>query len=216
MWMKGTEPIGLAFGLCVLVSVIAFVILGGTGKKVLCAILGTVAGMGLAALFGHIAQKICRITGYSVYESNNAIADLVNLQDMDFPLHINGLLTAGIIISSLGAVMDVAMSLSSSIGELKSVNPGLTTGKLWKSAMNIGRDMVGTMTNTLILAFVGSSLVTVIRIWTQGPSARMLLTSGYLSVELISALASSVGVVLTVPLAAGIGAAFFGGKRKKL
>ena len=210
MWMKGAEPIGLAFGLCVLVSVMSFVILGGTGKKVLCAIMGTVAGMGLAALFGKLAQDICRINGYSTYESNTAIADLVNLQDQDFPLHINGLITAGIIISSLGAVMDVAMSLSSSISELKAVNPDLKFGGLWRSAMNIGRDMVGTMTNTLILAFVGSSLIMVIRLWSQGPSYRLLLSSQYLATELIPAIASSIGVILAVPLTALFGALLFG------
>ena len=210
MWMKGADPVALAFGLCVLVSVISFIILGGTSRKIICAILGTVAGMGLAALFGHIAQSILRIDGYSVYEADNAIADLVNLQDLDFPLHISGLITAGVIISSLGAVMDVAMSLSSSISELKAVNPELRIWGLWRSAMNIGRDMVGTMTNTLILAFVGSSLITVIRLWSQGPSYRLLMSSEYLSVELIPAVASSVGVILAVPLTALIGAVLFG------
>ncbi|MBO4290032.1 MAG: YibE/F family protein [Lachnospiraceae bacterium] len=214
MWMKGADPIPLAFWLCVLVSVMSFVILGGTGKKVLCAVLGTVAGMGLAALFGIIAQKICRINGYSVYESNTAVADLVNLQDQDFPLHIAGLITAGIIISSLGAVMDVAMSLASSISELKAVNPELKVGGLWRSAMNIGRDMVGTMTNTLILAFVGSSLIMVIRLWSQGPSRRLLLSSQYLATEMIPAVASSIGVILAVPLTAVIGALLFGAAPK--
>ena len=78
--------------------------------------------------------------------------------------------------------------------------------------MNIGRDMVGTMTNTLILAFVGTGLVTVIRLWAQGPTWRMLLTSAYFSVELISAVSSSIGVILAVPLTALIAAFFFGKK----
>jgi uncharacterized membrane protein len=101
------------------------------------------------------------------------------------------------------------MSLSSAIRELKQVNPELSRGALFRSAMNIGRDMVGTMTNTLILAFVGSSLVTVIRLWMQGPSARVLLSSAYFAVELIQAVSSSIGVILTVPLTAVIGAVFF-------
>jgi uncharacterized membrane protein len=111
--------------------------------------------------------------------------------------------------------MDVAMSLSSAVAELKQVTPGLGRRALWRSAMNIGRDMVGTITNTLILALVGSSLVTVLRLWAQGPTWRMLLTSGYFAVELISAVASSIGVILAVPLAAGIGAALFGMKNKE-
>ena len=216
LWIQGWAPVPLALGLCALVTVLSFVLLGGLSRKTLCAILATLAGVGMAAVFGALAQRLCRVTSYTMYDVNSEIAELVNLQTRGWPVRIHGILTAGILIASLGAVMDVAMSLSSALGELKTVNPALGPKELWRSGMNIGRDMVGTMTNTLILAFVGSSLVTVIRLWTQGPSARMLLTSGYLSVELISALASSLGVVLTVPVTAGIGAVFFGGKSKKV
>ena len=212
MWMKGSAPLPLAMGLCALVTVMSFVILGGTSKKILCAVLATLAGVALAALFGALAQSLCRITSFNLYDVNGEIADLVNLQSRNYPVRIHGLLTAGILIASLGAVMDVAMSLSSAVAELKQVNPELGRRELWRSGMNIGRDMVGTMTNTLILALVGSSLVTVIRLWAQGPTWRMLLTSGYFAVELISAVASSIGVILAVPLAAGIGALLFGKK----
>ena len=212
MWMKGSAPLPLAMGLCALVTVMSFVILGGTSKKILCAVLATLAGVGLAAGFGALAQSLCRITSFNLYDVNGEIADLVNLQSRNYPVRIHGLLTAGILIASLGAVMDVAMSLSSAVAELKQVNPELGRRELWRSGMNIGRDMVGTMTNTLILALVGSSLVTVIRLWAQGPTWRMLLTSGYFAVELISAVASSIGVILAVPLAAGIGALLFGKK----
>ena len=100
------------------------------------------------------------------------------------------------------------------MGELKAVNPGLRTGELWRSGMRIGRDMVGTMTNTLILAFAGTSLVTLIRLWAQGPSYRMLLSSRFLAVELISALSSSIGVILAVPLTALISALLNGRVRE--
>ncbi len=212
MWMKGSAPLPLAMGLCALVTVMSFVILGGTSKKILCAVLATLAGVALAALFGALVQSLCRITSFNLYDVNGEIADLVNLQSRNYPVRIHGLLTAGILIASLGAVMDVAMSLSSAVAELKQVNPELGRRELWRSGMNIGRDMVGTMTNTLILALVGSSLVTVIRLWAQGPTWRMLLSSGYFAVELISAVASSIGVILAVPLAAGIGALLFGKK----
>jgi uncharacterized membrane protein len=209
MWMKGADPLWLAMGICALVTVMSFVILGGVSKKILCAILATLAGVGLAAAFGAVAQSLCRITSYNLYDVNGEIADLVNLQTRNYPVRVHGILTAGILIASLGAVMDVAMSLSSAVAELKAVDPDLSRRELLRSGMNIGRDMVGTMTNTLILAFVGTSLVTVIRLWAQGPSWRMLLTSGYFAVELISALSSSIGVVLAVPLTALIASALF-------
>ena len=210
LWMKGAEPVPLAFGLCVLVSVMSFTILGGVSRKTVCAVLGTVAGMGLAALFSFLAQRICKIDSYALYDAGRDFVDLANLQQRGYDLHLQGLLSAGIIIASLGAVMDVAMSLSSAVSELKTVNQSLGFAGLWRSGMRIGRDMVGTMTNTLILAFVGSSLVLVLRLWSQGPSYIRLISSRYLSVELISALSSSIGVILAVPLTALIGAAFFG------
>ncbi len=211
--MKGADPLVLAFGLCVFVSVVSFVILGGVRRKTLCAILGTVAGMGLAALFGELAQRLCRITSYSMYSTDSLLDEFKNIQLQGIPLHIHGLLTAGIIISSLGAVMDVAMSLSSAIQELKSVNPGLGRGRLWRSAMNIGKDMVGTMTNTLILAFVGSSLIMLIYLWSLDLTARQLLTSSFFAVEVISSLSSSIGVILAVPLTALFGSVLYGGGR---
>ena len=210
LWMKGADPVWLALGLCALVSVMSFVILSGCSRKTLCAVLATLAGVGLAALFGALAQRICRVTSFGLYDVNGEIAELVNLQTRGFPVRVHGILTAGILIASLGAVMDVAMSLSSAAAELKRVNPEMRRGALWRSGMNIGRDMVGTMTNTLILAFVGTSLVTVIRLWAQGPTWRMLLCSTYFSVELIAAVSSSIGVILAVPLTALIAAALYG------
>lgn len=212
LWLKGAQPVPLAFGLCVLVAVMSFLILGGTSKKIVCAILGTVAGMALAAAFSALTQSILRIDSYAMYDAGSDFADLANFQQRGFGVHLDGLLTAGIIISSLGAVMDVAMSLSSAVGELRAVNPSLNWKDLWKSGMHIGRDMVGTMTNTLILAFVGSSLVLVIRLWMQGASYLSLTSSRYLSVELVSALSASIGVILAVPLTAIIGAVLFGKK----
>ena len=214
LWMKGAHPVWLALGLCALVTVMSFVILGGVSKKILCAIAATLAGVGLAALFGALAQRLCRVTSFSLYDVNGEIADLVNLQSRNYTVRVHGILTAGILIASLGAVMDVAMSLSSAMAELKTVNPALSRGSLFRSGMNVGRDMVGTMTNTLILAFVGTSLVTVIRLWAQGPTWRMLLSSNYFAVELISALSSSIGVVLAVPLTAMICSLVYGSRAK--
>lgn len=208
--MKGTPMVPTAFFLCVYVSVVCFVILGGVSKKTVCAILGTVAGVALAAVFSEIAQLLAKVNSYNMYDLNGEIEEFKNMQLQGIPLHITGILTAGVIISALGAVMDVAMSLSSAQSELKAVNPAMTFKDLWKSGMNIGRDMVGTMTNTLILAFVGSSLVLVIWMWSLHLSFHQLVSSPFLSLELISALSSSIGVILAVPLTAFIGALFYG------
>ena len=93
------------------------------------------------------------------------IRDRLQIKQGQDPMHslqLGDLLVGGIVIAALGAVNDVAMSISSAMNELVAVNPALTRRQLLRSGMNIGRDMVGTMTNTLILALVGSSLVLMI------------------------------------------------------
>lgn len=213
--MKGAPMIPTSFLICVYVAIVSFVILGGVTKKTVCAFLGTFAGMALAAIFGEIAQGIAKINSYNMYDVNSLIEEFKNIQMQGIPLHITGVISAGIIIASLGAVMDVAMSLSSSISELKAVNPELGFRQLWKSGMNIGRDMVGTMTNTLILAFIGGDLVLMIWLWSLDLSLYQLLSSAFLSVELVSALSSSIGVILAVPLTALVAAAMHAKKSKK-
>lgn len=207
--LLGWPTIPTTFLICVLVTAATFVILGGVDKKTICACLGTLAGIALATAFGMMAQSWLRIDGY---RQEYAEALLQLRQTGESGIGITGLVTAGVIVSALGAVMDVAMSISSAIQELTRVNDGLTAKELMKSGMNIGRDMVGTMTNTLILAILGSGLTLVVYIYSLGLQPWQLLSSPYMSLEAISAVASSIGVMLAVPFTAGICAAAFGRK----
>lgn len=207
--MKGWQPIPTAFLLCSLVAIACFVILGGCSRKIACACMGTVAGMALAMLFGILAQKLLHIDGLRATDAEA----LLQLRQTGTPVHIRGLLVAGVIISALGAVMDVAMSVSSAIGELKAVNPELTARALWRSGMNIGRDMVGTMTNTLILAILGSSTVLILYLYSLDLSWHQLMSSSYIGIEIISSVSSAIGVILAVPLTALASALLYGKKR---
>ena len=207
--LAGWPTIPTTFLISVLVTAATFVILGGVDKKTVCACLGTLAGIALATVFGLMAQSLLRIDGY---RQEYAEALLQLRQTEESMIGITGLVTAGVIVSALGAVMDVAMSISSAIRELTRVNPDLTAGDLMKSGMNIGRDMVGTMTNTLILAILGSGLTLVVYIYSLGLQPWQLLSSSYMSLEAISAVASSIGVMLAVPLTAAICAVSFGKK----
>ena len=207
--LRGWPTIPTTFLISVLVTAATFVILGGVDKKTVCACLGTLAGIALATLFGLMAQNWLRIDGY---RQEYAEALLQLRQTEESMIGITGLVTAGVIVSALGAVMDVAMSISSAIRELTRVNDSLTAKELFKSGMNIGRDMVGTMTNTLILAILGSGLTLVVYIYSLGLQPWQLLSSSYMSLEAISAVASSIGVMLAVPLTAAICAISFGKK----
>ena len=207
--LAGWPTIPTTFLISVLVTAATFVILGGVDKKTVCACLGTLAGIALATVFGLMAQSLLRIDGY---RQEYAEALLQLRQTGERMIGITGLVTAGVIVSALGAVMDVAMSIASAIRELTRVNASLTAKELFKSGMNIGRDMVGTMTNTLILAILGSGLTLVVYIYSLGLQPWQLLSSSYMSLEAISAVASSIGVMLAVPLTAAICALSFGKK----
>ena len=114
---------------------------------------------------------------------------------------VDNLLTAGILIASMGAVMDTCMSIVSSLFELKAQNPSMTTKQLLQSGMNIGKDIMGTMTNTLILAFVGSSINLVLIYYMYCMPAISLLNTDFIIVEIVKGIISSMAVVLSIPVA---------------
>jgi uncharacterized membrane protein len=207
--MKGAPTLPTTFLLCVYVAAVSFTVLGGVEKKTVCAWLGTVAGMALALVFALLAQKLLRIDGLRSAD----VEPLLQLRQTGTPIGLRGLLAAGVILSSLGAVMDVAMSLSSALAEVHAADKALDAKALFRSGMNIGRDMVGTMTNTLILAFLGSGLVLTLYLYSLGLSPHMLMSSAYLSWELVGGISSSVGVILSVPITAAIAAGAYGTKK---
>lgn len=216
--LGGAPTLPTILALCAFVTVVEFVILGGVNRKTVCAILGTISGVAFAMLFGQLACKLLRINGFQMYSAEPHIEALLQIKQGQPPLsslQIGDLLVGGILIAALGAVNDVAMSISSAMNELIAVNPELSRKELFKSGMNIGRDMVGTMTNTLILALVGSSLVLMIYLASLEPSFRQLMSSTFFSVEMVQALASSAGVILAVPLSVVIGMVLFGTHKKK-
>ena len=212
----GAPTIPTILTMCAYVTVVDFVILDGVNKKTLCAIIGTVSGVVIAAVFGEIACRIMRINGYKTYEVDSTIEALLQIkqgQPVTSSIQLGDLLVGGILIASLGAVNDVAMSISSAMKELITVNPNLTRRELIRSGLTIGRDMVGTMTNTLILAFVGSGLIMMIYLVSLEPSYQQLMSTAYLAVEVVQGVASSVGVILAVPLSVLAGALLFGHRK---
>ena len=204
--MKGAPTIPTVFLTCVFVAAFSFTVMSGYNKKSISAFLGTVAGVAAALLFAVIVQYILRINGLR----EEYVEPLMQLNNTGMHIGLKGLLSAGVIISSLGAVMDVTMGLSSSISELHDTDASLSFKQLFISGMNIGKDMVGTMTNTLILAFLGGGFVLILYLYSLNLGRYQLLSSAYLSIELISALASSVGAILSVPITAFIAARIFG------
>jgi uncharacterized membrane protein len=209
--LKGAPTLPTVFLVCAYVAIVSFTILGGVRRKSIRAAVGTVAGMAAALLFALLAQKLTKIDGLRIAD----IQPILQLRQTGTPIGLKGLLAAGIVVSALGAVMDVAMSIASSLEEVHAANRSLGFRELFRSGMNIGRDMVGTMTNTLILAFLGSSFVLILYLYSLSLQRWQLLTSAYVAIEVISGVASSTGMILAIPLTALISSTLITRKKRK-
>ena len=195
--LRGVPSIPAAVAISALTAAASLLMLTGFSRKTLCAGLGCVCGVTSAGLFAWVFSQITPISGFNMAEAE----DLV-LRAYDAPLQIRGLLISGILIAALGAVMDVAMSISSACWELTEVDPSISAGQLFRSGMNIGRDAMGTMANTLILAFAGASLNVLLLFQVYGYPLIQIINSDTMAIELIQSVAGSVGIILTVPLVA--------------
>lgn len=207
MIYKGNSPILSAVIVVALTTIATMYLVGGATKKTIAAIAGTVSGVLISALFALLFCKMTEITGYNVSD----IEDLVYVQDQT-KIQIGQLLFAGILIAALGAVMDVAMSISSTIEEISIQNADLTVKELFFSGMHVGKDMMGTMSNTLILAFAGGSINTLVFIYAYNYEYLQVINMYSVAIELIQGIASSMGVILTVPIASILAAWGYGKK----
>lgn len=192
---RGMSPITSAVLLVIITTMITMLLLTGTTTKSVCAMIGTIAGVIISGISAGIFGSIAKISGYNVSD----IDSLIYIQQST-NVSVGGLLFAGILISALGAVMDVAMSVASSIHEFHQVNPNLTWKELYQSGMNVGKDMMGTMANTLILAFVGGSLSTLVLNYTYNLPYLQMINSYSIGIEVMQGISGSIGIVLTVPL----------------
>ena len=110
-----------------------------------------------------------------------------------------GVVLSGLLISCLGAVMDVAMSISSAIDEIYKQNSSLTRTELFKAGLRVGRDMMGTDSNTLILAFAGSSVSTLLLDYAYDLPYQQIINSNNIGIAIMQGLAGSFGIVFSVP-----------------
>ncbi len=184
------------------VIILTFILLEGISTKTVSAALGTLAGVVIAGVFAAIAGYFAHVSGFQTTEAEELL-----IIGRDHGMQIRQLFTAGILIAALGAVMDVAMSIASAVHELHAVNQKLTQKDLFNSGMNIGRDAMGTMANTLILALAGSSFTLLLLIYFYNITWTQLLSTDLVAREVIQGISGSIGIILTVPIVAFLSAA---------
>ncbi len=194
---------------CVFITAMTLLIVNGANRKSLAAGIGCFSGVGMAGVLSLITDQVIHLTGWLDESSVN-----LYLLRPDHPIDLKGIIFAGIIIGAIGAIMDVSMSLSSSLQELKEKLPNVTAKVLFRSGITIGRDIMGTMANTLVLAYIGSSLSTTLLIISYTGSLTALLNREAIVVEILNALAGSIGILLTIPLTSLVCAALYTRKKE--
>lgn len=208
--IKGRNPMLVTIGTSVVITGVTILLVGGFNKKSLAAILGTTGGVVAAGLIAQIIGYTAKLTGLGTEESQ-----LLLYIPQNVSFNYRGLLFSGIILGALGACMDVGMSLASAMFEIKEQNPELNRLQLISSGMNIGRDMMGTMANTLILAYVGGCLPLMMVLMAHNmPLSDIINQDGFAS-EVMRSLAGSIGLILTIPLTALVASFLCEGKGKE-
>lgn len=200
LMFRGVEPMLAAVVSATLSIIVTLSLVSGINKKTVTAIIGTISGVVISGIIAYIFGELTHSSGMTMNDTESLIyiAEGTNLK-------VKGIMFAGILIASLGAVMDVAMSISSSLFEIYEVNKNIKQIDLFKSSMNIGKDIIGTMTNTLILAFAGGSITTLILIFAANMPYNKFINLEVLAIEIIQGLAGSIGIVLSVPITAAVG-----------
>lgn len=205
--LKGYSALIITISLILICNFICFFLIDGIQTKTIVATIGSICGVLAGAVFAIGSQMAMSVTTYQMDE-----AETLLLITSTTKLEIKDLFLCGILIACMGAVMDVAMSITSAVAELHQVNPQLKEKELFRSGMNIGKDAMGTMSNTLILAFVGNSFNMMLMIYSYGVSFQQLMNTDFIAVEIIRSIAGSVGIICTVPIVAFIAAFVYGKK----
>jgi len=193
----GLPPVPVSIILVSLMTVVSFILISGFTRKTYAAIAGTVCGITIAGLISVMISYSAQLSGVNMEGGEQ----LLNLAP-DYNLRLDGLLFTSILIASLGAVMDVSMSIASSMQEILAANPKLGGKALFISGLTVGRDITGTMSNTLILAFAGSSLPLVMMIWGYGMSFKQFINIPRIVIEIMHGISGSIGIIAAVPCTA--------------
>ena len=197
MILNGFCPIASAVLTGILSTIITIYLVGGFNSKSSSAIIGTALSLIFAGGLSMLAIYFAHLTGF-------AGEDNMFLYTARPDLNFTGILAASMIISALGALMDTAVSIASTVNEIYETDKTLTIKQLFKSGMNVGRDIIGTMSNTLILVYLGGALPLVLL--SNNIDMNKFFNLNQVATEILSALTGSIAILACVPATAIIAA----------
>lgn len=187
---------------CAFITISTVILVYGSSRKTVATALGCIGGVLVAGILTLIMNGVLRLTGFV---DENAIY----LQQLNSSIDLKAIIFGGILIGALGAIMDVSIDIASSLSEVADKMDKPDFRAIVKSGFNIGKDIMGTMTNTLILAYIGSSLTTVLLLTASSHSIAYLFNLEMITVEILQALVGSIGILTTIPLTSVIAAALY-------
>ena len=208
--LKGWNPLLIAILMAIVITVLTIIIISGFCKKSYAAIIGTVSGVVIAGIIAVVVGKMIKLTGMSADEASMLLYIPQQIQ-----FNFKNLLFAGILLGALGAVMDIAMSIASAIQEIHQVNRNLKRITLFNAGMAIGKDVMGTMSNTLILAYTGSSIPLLLILLAYDTPFASLTNMDIVATEIVRSLAGSIGLIMTIPITAFTATILLKGKKRK-
>lgn len=206
---EGFSPIPLAILAVAGVSLVTVIFVVRSPVLWPIPFLGAVGGIVAASAAAWLMVELWQLTGL---DGDSAAL----LSSLTPALSMKGLLLAAVIIGSIGAVLDVAISISSSMAELFLYDPGISGIRLWQGGISVGKEILGSMINTLLLAYLGSSLPFVVLIAMEGVDLLSLLNDPHIAQEILRSLAGTMGLLLTIPLTALTAVWWLGLRRGKL
>jgi uncharacterized membrane protein len=195
--LAGYNPLVVSVVCCMFIITMTVIVIGGLSKKTFSAIAGTLGGVLFAGFIAFFVGTLIKLSGLGDDE-----AQMLIYIPQDISLDFRGLLFAAILIGTMGAVMDVGMSIASAMNEIEEQKPEITSRELIQSGMNIGRDIMGTMSNTLILAYTGSSLHLMLLMMAYQIPFLEIINQDMMATEVVRAIAGSMGLILSIPLTA--------------
>ena len=201
---QGYSPALLTVAASILIVIISTVAVMGFKQKTYVSILGSCIGILFYVLFYLLTTFILKIDGFNIAEIDLLIVT-------GFYLGAREMLFASILIASLGGIMDVTVSLASAIFELKeaTTKKQVTFKALFRSGMQVSKDIVGSSANTLILAFTGTFLISLILFATMNTNYHLLINRVDIAIEVLRAISASAAMIICAPVTVLIGAHIF-------
>ena len=208
--LHGLSPIVAAVITATIVLALTVWLICGPTRQALAAGIASFGGVLSAGIAAEVFGRMAHLSGYNV--PNIEALLFIN---QNSKIDVGELLFAGILFASLGAVLDIAMDVSAATAEIRSQSAEVSAQSLFKSGMRVGQDVMGTMAATLILAVFGGSLGTWVLDYVYDLPFLQLLNSNSLDIVIMQGLSGGIGVILTVPIAAGFSAVLLSRHRQQ-